>query len=196
VWRSGQVSRLRNGRAKFGERDGLRSRARIAEGRAQESCCRHGPGPRLSSARALEGVRRSGAPETRRASQLVDREELSGGSEARVLYLPAAVTVADPVMPLVFNRRVEMISRGKDGTIWISEVARSAHRFRDSDKAPVTEVDGRRNDVLIDSREACGSVSGQWSTTLFGLAAHLAGGRLPALDIEAGNDREGCLLST
>ncbi len=156
VWRSGQVSRLRNGRLRtFGERDGLPPANRIAESSTGVTVAGTATGLALFSNERWKDVSAEwGYPDTEGVAVWFDR----GGtlwveSEARVLYLPAGShRFADPVMPLVVQPGVRAdFAEAPDGTIWISEVARSAHTVpRISDKAPVTEVMVDATTLLID----------------------------------------------
>jgi signal transduction histidine kinase len=156
VWRSGQVSRLRNGRLRtFGERDGLPPAFRIAESSMGVTVAGTATGVALFSNERWKDVSVEwGYPDTEGVAVWFDR----GGalwveSEARVLYLPAgSQRFADPVMPLVLQPGVRAdFAEAPDGTIWISEVARSAHTVpRVADEASVTEVMVDATTLLID----------------------------------------------
>jgi signal transduction histidine kinase len=156
VWRSGQVSRLRNGRLRtFGERDGLPAAFRIAESSTGIIVAGTANGVALFSNERWKDVSAEwGYPDTEGVAVWFDR----GGtlwveSEARVLCLPAgSQRFADPVMPLAVQPGVRAdFAEAPDGTIWISEVARSAHTVpRVADEASVTEVMVDATTLLID----------------------------------------------
>jgi signal transduction histidine kinase len=158
VWRNGQVTRLRNGRlSTFGERDGLATAFRIAESSTGVVVAGTATGvARFGNERWKDVSQEWGYPDSEGVSVWFDREgTLWVESEARVLYLPAGSRrFADPAMPLASQPGVRAdFAEAPDGTIWMAEVARSAHTVpRIANEAPVTEVMVGATTLLIDRR--------------------------------------------
>jgi signal transduction histidine kinase len=158
VWRNGQVSRLRNDRlTSFGGRDGLATAFRITESRAGVVVAGTATGiARYDNGRWKDVSHEWGYPDTEGVSVWFDREgTLWAESESRVLYLRGGSSrFADPGMPLESQPGVRAdFAEAPDGTIWMAEIARSAHTVpRVADDGPVTEVMIGATTLLIDRR--------------------------------------------
>jgi len=156
VWRNGQVSRLRNGRLiTFGARDGLPPAFRIAESSTGVIVAGTATGiARFANGRWKDVSHEWGYPDSEGIAVWFDREgTLWVESEMRVLSLPAGTSrFADPVMPLVHQPGVRAdFAEAPDGTIWMAEIARSAHTVpRIADKDSVAEVMVSATTLLID----------------------------------------------
>lgn len=157
VWRSGAVSRLREGRiASWGERDGLPATRRLAESPAGVLVA--GTAKGLSSFIAgkwQDAGTQWGYPGKMAWSVWFDR----GGTlwvetEDRVVYLPPGQSsFVDPGMRLRNEAGPADFAEEKDGTVWMAELQRSGHTVRrQGDSAPVTEVKVGTWVMLVDKR--------------------------------------------
>jgi signal transduction histidine kinase/ligand-binding sensor domain-containing protein len=157
VWRSGQVSRLRDGRlTTYGEHDGLPVAFHVAESGTGVVVAGTATGmARFGDGKWKDISREWGYPDAISRALWFDREgALWTETEKRVLYLPAGGSrFVDPEMPL---RRVPYnadFAEQADGTVWIAEVGRSAHTVpRVGERAPVSEVMVGTWTLLIDRK--------------------------------------------
>jgi signal transduction histidine kinase len=156
VWRNGQVSRWRDNRlTTFGESDGLPTAFQIAESGSGVVVAGTATGiARFADDRWNDVSQEWGYPDTEGAAVWFDRREtLWAESEARVLYLPAGSSrFTDPQVPLTAQPGVRAdFAEAQDGTIWMSELGRSAHTIpRMGDQTPMTEVMVGATTLLID----------------------------------------------
>jgi len=146
VWRTGEVSRLHNGRLiTFGERDGLPMAFRIAESSNGSVVAGTSSGiARFANGRWEDVTHEWGYPDSEGVAVWFDRAgTLWVESESRVLNLPLGSSrFADPAMTLSLQPGMRVdFAEAPDGTIWMAEFARSAHTVpRIANEDPVTEV--------------------------------------------------------
>ena len=160
VWGSGAVSRLLDGRlTSYSEREGLSPTFRLAEGSDGILIAGTTKGlARFSGARWKDEGTDWPFPGKQARRIYFDR---SGAlwvlTEDRVLYRPAGqsrfVDPSEGAYP--YAGRASNFAQAPDGTIWLAEVARSAHTLRRlGDRSPVTEVLVGAACVLFDRNES------------------------------------------
>jgi len=161
VWGSGAVSRLLDGRlTSYSEREGLSPTFRLAEGSDGILIAGTTKGlARFSGARWKDEGTDWPFPGKQARRIYFDR---SGAlwvlTEDRVLYRPAGqsrfVDPSEAAYPYT-GAASNNFAQAPDGTIWLAEVARSAHTLRRlGDRSPVTEVLVGAACVLFDRNES------------------------------------------
>lgn len=157
VWRSGVVSRLRDGRlSSYGEQDGLPVTHQLAESSTGTLVAGTTKGP----ARFAEGKWKDASlewkyPGTAATAVWFDRKDaLWVQTEDRVVYLPAGSRqFVDPENRLQSGPVRGDFAEAKDGTIWMAEMSRSAHTLRRAgDQQPISEVMVGSWTLLIDRK--------------------------------------------
>ena len=159
VWETGAVSHLVNGRvATYGTRDGLAPVFQLAESSRGEVVA----GTEVGLARLTDGKWKDVGPEwgfegTEARAVWFDRTDALWVETAdRVVYRPSgAPGFLDPGWRL---RRVAYqadFAQAADGSIWMAEMARSAHTLRRvGETTPVTEVKVGAYSLIIDRKGA------------------------------------------
>src|SRR5688572_682210 len=131
VWRTGVVSRFRNGRVNtYGERDGLPETFVVTESSTGTLVA----GTRKGLSRFAEGKwqdmnREWQYPGTEcKAAWFDSRDVLWAQTENRVVYLPSGGRrFMDPGMALGWRSVVADFAESKDGAVWMAEFGRSVH---------------------------------------------------------------------
>ncbi len=157
VWETGTVSHLVNGRlTNFGRRDGLAPVYQLAQSSRGELVA----GTNAGLAQLVAGKWKNVGAEwgfkgTEARAVWFDRSDALWVETAdRVVYRPdGATSFVDPGWKLKRVAYRAAFDQAEDGTIWIAEMARSAHTLRRmGDKTPVTEVKVGAYSLLIDRK--------------------------------------------
>jgi len=157
VWLSGVVSQWRDGRLRtYGERDGLPAAVGLTESRT-----------RTLVAATKQGVWQFDAGEWKEVGSAAhfpgiecrdvwfDRDDtLWAVAEGRLVYRPVgSQTFVESGFRLTTTTLSSEFSQEKDGTIWMTEVGRSAHTVpHGGDQGPITEVKVEAVNVVVDRR--------------------------------------------
>ncbi|HEU4454479.1 MAG TPA: histidine kinase, partial [Longimicrobium sp.] len=158
VWRLGAVSRLRGGRVTtWGEREGLPAAFQLAESRDGVLVAGTLQGlARLAGGRWEDVGRAWGFPGTESRAVWFDRDDaLWAQTQDRVVYRPrGASRFLDPGLPLWSSPFRADFDQEEDGTLWMSEVNRSAHTLQRAgeESVPLTEVESYPAALLVDRR--------------------------------------------
>jgi signal transduction histidine kinase/ligand-binding sensor domain-containing protein len=158
VWRLGAVSRLRAGRVTtYGERDGLPTAFQLAESGDGELVAGTLKGlARFAGGRWQDVGRAWGFPGTESRAVWFDRDGvLWAQTQDRIVYRPrGARRFLDPGLLLRGGPFRADFDQEEDGTVWMSEVNRSAHTLRRAgeESVPLTEVESFPAALLVDRK--------------------------------------------
>jgi len=157
VWTTGAVSRMSAGRlTTYGERDGLPATFSLTESSTGVLVAGTAKGlARFDNGKWKEVGSEWQYPGTESQAVWFDRDGvLWAQTQDRVVYLPAGSRrFVDPGMPLTRAPAQADFARARDGTVWMSEMYRSAHTLhRVGDTQAVTEVMVGTWTLVIDRR--------------------------------------------
>lgn len=157
VWRSGVVSRVRDGRMEtWTPREGLPRTWSITESRSRTLVAATAAGLVSFGEGAWKNVSREwGYPGNAAKTAWFDRgDTLWVQTEDRVVYLPAGSSrFIDPGMITIRPGDHTAFAQAQDGTVWMAEIARSVHSVpRLGDRGPLSAVEVGGFALLFDRR--------------------------------------------
>jgi signal transduction histidine kinase/ligand-binding sensor domain-containing protein len=157
VWLSGAVSRLRDGRIRsFGEKDRLSPVRQLTESSTGVLVAAMSKGlAQFVGGRWKDISREWHYPAAQSTAVWFDGDDaLWAETDDRIVYRPArSEQFLDPGFHLIRGRSKTEFAQAKDGTVWMAEIARSAHTIpRIRDTLSITEVMVGAWSLLIDRK--------------------------------------------
>jgi signal transduction histidine kinase/ligand-binding sensor domain-containing protein len=157
VWSTGVVGHLHGGRlTTWGTHDGLPATWKLAESSTGTLVAGTVNGlSRFANGKWTDTGRRWDFPGKQAMEVWFDREDaLWVETDDRMVYLPAGThRFLDPGERLKFGSNVASMAEEKDGTIWLAEIARSAHTLRRiGGRGAASEVQVGSQHLLIDRK--------------------------------------------